>query len=489
MLIFQGRSTKHRIVFVVVVAVIGCLLSALLRYSNFDPPAHNRWGFGCDADTYWDLSGNLLARQAFVDSPGMGHAFSYYNNSDYVPNVLRLPGYPLVLAGARMLWDEIAVAYLLNYLIYIGICVYSLLVATLVYKRLSGKWLFLFVIMLAFSPVYLIHMQGVQSDTFAALTLIAFTYHFFRVQSISSLVIWKLTRPKLLLHAGGAIIFGALCLLTRANTLLYIFPLLLMGTILSYRRAKDSLKLNIVITLICVAALAAWGARNYSIMSRFSISVAAGNNVFLHYVYSRVQPKDELYAWKNLARREYMVERIAQGRSATEAESDLDLKLRQISLEYALASPMQSLRTAGRGMVGLFTSSYFDISDVVTAKLFGLNLVDNHYVDASTLGNSHPLAPGLFSLFRESSLFYKRLLLFSFFLLPVLFWLKRKTGSSGLLFAIWLSSALFLIGTALMVPSADRLRLPVHSLNTLFFIVFLIEILDLFRKVRAQFSH
>ncbi|MBA7708203.1 hypothetical protein ES703_117095 [subsurface metagenome] len=273
--------------------------------------------------------------------------------------------------------------------------------------------------MLAFSPVYLIHTQGVQSDTLAALTLIAFTYHFFRVQMISSLITRKLTCPKSLLHAGVAIIFGALCLLTRANTLLYIFPLLLVGAILSYRRTKSSLKLNIVITLVCVAVLGVWGIRNYINMSRFSFSVCAGNNVFLNYVYYRVQPKDELYAWKNLARREYMLERIAQGRSATEAESDLDLKLRQITIEYALAEPLQSLRIAGRGIVGLFTSSYFDISDVMIAKLFGLHLVDNCYVDASSLRNSHPLAPKLFSLFRESSLFYKRLLLFSFLLLPL----------------------------------------------------------------------
>ena len=50
-------------------------LSAWLRHQNFEPPELNQWGFGCDAETYWDLAGNMLAGRGFVDSPHDSHFF------------------------------------------------------------------------------------------------------------------------------------------------------------------------------------------------------------------------------------------------------------------------------------------------------------------------------------------------------------------------------------------------------------------------------
>ena len=423
-----------------IVVLVAWGFSLGLRYQHFDPPSLNQWGFGSDASSYWDLSGNLLSGRGFSDSPGMGHVFSYYPNSNYSPNVARLPAYPMALSLFRLFWNSIEIAYLLNLICYCMVIFYGVYFTRTVLDHANPV---IYSILLAFSPVYLIYLQGVQSDLFAGSMTIGFVYHLYKAQDSGAGWRW--------LHLIGAATFGSAAILSRPNLLTFIIPLLLLEIIPFIVRRTTPLNLLVIGGAICLV-VGGWGTRNKLVSGHFSLSNQLGHNPFLNYVYYNAEPGDNFFIWKDQGRTDFMREAVENGFSPTYAEFELDKRLQVVVRDYARQNPKKFTWTAAKAVSGLFLDSYFDIADIIISKLFKAPLEDNHDVRA-------PEVQSILLVARKLSKTYRFILLASFFIYPiVLFWTNLMKFE---LISIWISCVLFAAITGLVINSGDRLLLPV----------------------------
>ena len=429
--------------------------SAWLRYQYFEPPELIQWGFGTDASTYWDLASNMLAGRGFVDSPGLGHAFTGYINADYyAPNVARLPAYPLALTVARSLWDAVEVGYVLNVFSFGIILFYAYHLTRYFSFKSQTFWAYVYIVLLAFSPVYLIYLQGIQSDLFSGVMIIAFTYHLLKIN-------YAKTGQEVWIHTIASAVFGSIAILTRANLLVYVGLLLLFEIICVFRHL--AWKYLFFVGIVILAIMLGWSFRNYRIADHFKLSNQMGFNLFLNYVYYEVRPTSEIWEWGHHARHEFMDDMIQQGYSAAYAEFELDLQLTSKTVEYNKANWPQTQKTALRAVIGLFIDSYFDIADVFVAKILQVPLKDNHVVQLPH--DSHFLG-----ISRRLSSAYRFSLLIAFVLYPVLLSAKRMMRSR--LVGLWISSLIFIVATGLVINSGDRLLLPIFP----FLVLFLLEI-------------
>lgn len=417
------------------------------------------WGFGSDSEVYWDLSSNLLKRGAFECSPGLGHEFTCYPNPDTIANVHRLPAYPAVLAFFRFLWDDFRAGYLLNFVAYLLTVAYAVYLFRLLSPAASRLSLSGFGCFVAFSPLYLVYNQGIQSDTFCAAMCVAFTYHFLRCQSNFSATssTWSFwIQPAL------AALFGSVCLLSRANAAAFLLPLTIIGVIANFRCRGVFLVANGIVLAGLVLAGTGWMARNYHLTGKPTLSVATGHNLYLNYVYYFVQPDHPAYPWRNVARHDFMSSEIYQQGQPLEAEAKLGGRLQEIAWDYIREHPRLALRTAVRSVTGLFIMSYFDIVDILVARIFGVELRDGHYVDAPALRRSDPMQFRWLAVLGRIHSGYKYALLLSLLAFP---WAVRDLPHRHWLLAIWASSGVFIVAAGLVIASGDRLRLPVHWAN------------------------
>ncbi len=444
-------------------------LSAWLRYQYFEPPELNHWGFGTDASTYWDLAGNMLAGRGFVDSPGLGHAFTGYINANYyAPNVARLPAYPLALAVARSLWDAVSVGYVLNVFSFGIILFFAYQLAKNIAFESQPVWLYVYIVLLAFSPVYLIYIQGIHSDLFSGVMIIAFSYHLLKINNVK-------TGQEVWIHTIASAVFGSIAILTRANLLVYVVLLLLFEMVRVFRHL--SRKYLFFVGIVILAVIFGWSFRNYRIDDHFKLSNQMGFNLFLNYVYYEVRPNSEIWEWGHNARHEFMDDMVQKGNSVGFAEFELDRQLTSKTVEFANGNLDQTRKTALRAVIGLFIDSYFDIADVFVAKILQVPLKDNHVVQLPH--DSHFLG-----ISRRLSSAYRFSLLIAFVLYPVLLSAKRMMRSR--LVGLWISSLIFIVATGLVINSGDRLLLPIFPFLVLFLLEIVIFVFELVKRSMIQ---
>ncbi len=441
-------------------------ISAWLRYQNLEPPELNPWGFGCDSIFYWDLAGNMLAGRGFVNSPGLGHEFTGYINSDYyAPSVARLPAYPLVLAVARSLWDAVEVGFVINIFSYGIILYYAYQLAKKYAFDSRPLWVYVYIVLLALSPVYLIYLQGIQSDLFSGVMIIAFSYHLLNISN-------AMTRKKAWIQTIASAVFGCFAILSRANLLVYVGVLLLFEMLRVYRRV--AWKYFILVGIMMLATICGWSFRNYRIANHFELSNQMGQNLFLNYVYYQVQPESEFWEWKRDARTEFINDMVQKGYSVGFAEFELDHQLTSKTVEFAKGNLDQTRKTAFRAVIGLFIDSYFDIADVFVAKILQVPLKDSHVVllayDSHFLGIS-----------RQLSSAYRFSLLIGFILFPVILVAKKMMRSRIL--GIWISSLIFIVATGLVMNGGDRYMLSIFPFIVLFWLEFFIFVYELLRRL------
>jgi hypothetical protein len=453
---------------VAIAAIIGGLTSRSLRYWQFVPSDDAQWGFAADAVSYWSLAGNLLAGRGFVDGPGGGHLFLHYANNDFVPDLVRMPAYPVFLALGRVLWNDVGIAYLGNYLVYGTICLYSALIARLLWKPSRSLWLIGYVLLVALSPALLIYTQGVQSDTFCAALLLAFTYHLLLLTQHAS----RAECPKWSdwwVRVTPTWVTGALLVLSRPNAVLYAASLTVVLALLSAGKRERVARLSCVSVLaVCALVISMWSARNFVLSGVFSPSIFIGRNLFINYVENAGAPQDAAYEWRGAARGEQMARRVAEGMNPSVAEADVDASLGSISLGYAVSEPQQALQRAGTSLLSVFLLSYWDIADVAVAKVLNLGLVDNHYLSLSTLRQTNAGAATALLIARSVHYAYKALLLIGFCAFPFLV----RDRARRVWAAVWVACLVFTLGTALVVATTgDRLLLPIQSLCLLFLLV------------------
>lgn len=415
----------------------------------------NMIGWGSDSDTYWHLATNLLAYGHYGEFGWQRHVNEV---KTLIPCTYPLPGYPLALAATRTITPGPTAVYLLNVL-----CV---VINALVLCRLAIQLLELsplgLVLLYCFTPLVLFFTQGINCDLFASCLLLLFTYSLFQLFICEE----KWPAKGFMIRLLAVILVGALSILTRTNNLFFIFGLLFLSLI--FKNPQKSLKWIILIFLILGLVISGWCARNYVVCKKPAFSTITGTNMFLCFVYYHCSPQDKYWGWRDQKREEYYHQLIHEGNSASQADALLDQKLIELSAQFIKSHPLQACWTAVGGIYHLVTWSYFDLANVLTAKVFHLTKADVAHSEFRPPAH-HWIMDTFYWTLEDAEKLFKWLLFFNIFLTPflVFYWYPRETHFFTL--PLGLTIVLFILITGIYgTQVCDRCYLPAHAINLMF---------------------
>ncbi|MCA9409443.1 MAG: hypothetical protein H6755_08000 [Candidatus Omnitrophica bacterium] len=454
------RKEKILLLFLI---ILGLFFYVILSQQYFDSSI-NPMGIGSDGGEYWDLSESLLKHKKFSYSSLKYYYLldrdvladkDYYNQP--ISSISRLPGYPIVLAFLRFFHNNIFVAYVLNYVAYLGVIVYGIFFGYLFLFQKKGVF-WLFTVSLIFSPIYFV-WTGVQSDIFASFMIMGFTVHILLIKRTITgrgNIFW-------------AIVYGALAVMTRPN----LFPVVfLLSTVpLLINPVKKSLwKLNAIVLGCLLLVMCGWMCRNYRLTGNLVFSTQGGKALFLNYVYYDIDQSHPLAPWKGPARPQFIDQRINKGLNFNQAEVQLNNKLKALTLEYLRNHPEEIIPRMWRAYKAFFNNSYYDITDVIilrnadwSVKKFYLKQGKPIYEDQA-VKKSREIA-------YQFSRGYKILLTASFTFFPILLIYGFYKGKNDFpwkdIFGVYLSFGICLFLTAVLTShaSGDRIRMPFHVFN------------------------
>lgn len=424
--------------------------------------------FSSDAAQYWDLGGNLLAGRGFVNSPGLGHEWMGFRNSEYVPNIVRAPAYPAVLGVARLVKGTWDVGYTLNLALYWGFVIYGVFLLRIWRPGLSRRWLFAAAVLLAFSPAALIAARWGGVDLFAALAFTAFVVH------VLMLALPGAKRGALVgaTTVGLASVWGVAAILARPNAVFFVAPILVGGLATVYLRSGASryrMAPLLIVSIVVSSAFVGWCVHGFKVSGRFSPAPSSGHHIWANY--TRSLPQGE--APPDFDRAAFMRSRIAGGENSTKAEADASAKLQRIALRQIRKDPVSAAKTLAISYVRSFTDAYLRLGSVVTARVFGVRLQADSELDRQQLGAKGPGAWTVYLLLRLATALWGVLLAIALFAYPLVLRALRCVSAGTLMrFSVWIAVLFYWAATFLVVDPGDRLRLPIDA----FLVCFLFDL-------------
>ncbi|MEK6590636.1 MAG: hypothetical protein AABZ11_08150 [Nitrospinota bacterium] len=488
-----------------VLAVAAILFSMLLRPVDSDHP----FGFGIDSGEYWDLAGNLLEGRGFVDKGSGG--WLYYSSPDFVPHVVRLPVYPVLLSLGRALWNDIEVGFFLNYTLFIILVFYSAKLVNFLFGHIGRLEIIVLAIFMIFSPISVILLQGIQSDLTAAAFSTIFSYHILRCQPIYTMQPMSGERQRIsILHLISASIFGIFAILTRPNTMTLILPLPFLMLFISKSVRRQAIIINGVVFLICLMAVIGWSARNFRLTGQFTPSLHSIAILYTVYVSNNVDSEETVYSmWQNdRTRREYIRDAIEEGKTPLQAQGLLASKLKSVTLSYIWSHPVHFAQRLLFSYVNVFVGSYYRLSFVTASRLTGLKLGDNNRLDFNKLSHDYPLLSRITVGIQliDLMLHHFLMLLVFLFTLPILFLCKNKDIGRSVAYCtqkfqpdcaenrlwrhyiivLFIASSLFIIVSGAGNVMEARLRFPILPFFSIFLLCLIPFLCDFWNRLQFK---
>ena len=329
--------------------ITGLLILTYFVFSYFDP-VKNPVGLGSDGSQYWHLSSNLLEKHQFcysklevypiVDLKSLSRAIHL---PSIIPCTTRFPVYPVVLWAFRCLWDSPWIAIIVNYLCFIGICIYGFLLGNLFFTDSRSRWIYNTFLVL--SPVYYV-LWGIETEFCAAFFLTVFTYHIIKNISCKS--------PRSY-HFVFAALGGVLASLTRPNLIIYTAALTLAVFILGVlKKNKTIIKHALIILILLILSMGLWMLRNKFLTDQWTLSAQGGYNLYHNHLGYGTGFPTKLF-----------IENLQKGRTFNQTEGIVDNELMGITLKYEIQHPYHFIKKTVDGLRSLFLFSYFDISDAI----------------------------------------------------------------------------------------------------------------------------
>jgi hypothetical protein len=428
--------------------LMSLVILTLFVKAYFDPKL-NPVGLGSDGWEYQHLASNL----------SQSHHLAYTQTNSYplfnldplvthnlvpavIPCTTRAPGYPFLLSVIQSLWSSPWTAIILNYLFFIGICIYGFLLAELFFR---DRFRMVFNILLVFSPLYFVRW-GVGSEFMAGFFITGFTYHF--MKNIQDRSLWHLWMACLLAIGAN---------LTRSNLFIYTVGFAIVALMIGLLRKQRSIQVNAAaLFIVSIVSLAPWMYRNYLLTDQWTLSTQGGfvlHRVHLGYDLPQNDPvKEDLF-----------IKHLKAGKTFNQTEAIVDKELKAIVFQHYQNDPGALVKKTSDHIRTLFLFSYFDISDAlvmlqkpIQERLKFVNSSSSEYKNDGLLRNS------LFQVSRA----YKWFILLGFFLLPflVLFNKTKLNVPLDQIFLLYIPTLLSVLATAVFTGAGgDRMRLPFNA--------------------------
>lgn len=439
--------------------------------THYYHPTENRFGIGSDTYEFWHLSSNILNEKGFFYSDLTHYPLFDLENlvPDYAPNgntpcTARVPGYPLILALFRGIWDSSATAIILNLLAFIGICLYGFLLFKMLIPSPKMSWIYN--LLLVFSPFYYIQW-GVGAEFLASFLLTGFTYHTLRLY---------LSEHSSKKHILFACLWGVLANLTRANLIVFTGTLLATLCVWSItKQNKQNFTNTLIILLVLILGMGSWMYRNKQLTDKWLISTQGGFVLYAVHLSYDIDQNHPLYSWFKEGRKDLFLENIHQGKTFNETEAIIDQKLKSVVFSYFKERPLYLIKKWSDGLRTFFFFSYHDISDIIIhmrrPSIERYNYIhSNKYIAKSS---SERIAHQI--LFQCSRL-YKILIAFCFFLFPLICFRKNSLSSfqrKDIIFILYIATFLGVLLTAFFTGAGgDRLRIPFNVFILMFVVLF-----------------
>lgn len=402
---------------------------------------------GEDMDQYMDYSNNLLSGHGYSSRLVNNMYFIPLKENVYIPEIIRHPGFPLLLTSIRLFYNNPKILLFLNYVLYAGILFFTYKIAKML---LQNKWLALLVLCIVSFDATLLYFTALvgDADVLAAFAIAGFLYFFLKIS-----LFYQSEKSHIVRNTIFASIFGILSVMSRDNTAFFILGIIVFSLILSvsfYRKIFQKKYTVIVLGLIFIVLLA-WSVRLYVLTGRVIFSAEVGSQLFdEHIIFGLVQTPESIQMahWYEKTAWEYIAQQRSRGVSILQANEVVDLKLENMTISYIIRHPGISWQHFTKGVYDIFTLSPF-----VWEKF------DTFYINQRFTG-----LLGIFNYFV--------MLLF-----PVVVFFVRNKKATAFVFilSLWLILLSFLLVTALfhgtiMGTRASISVMPIISILVVIFI-------------------
>jgi hypothetical protein len=412
-----------------------------------------------EPEVYWMLAENLIEKKAFCDSPNRSFhwAPNTIKSNQYEANIARVPGYPFFIAICQKMssWinldhtKQVFIVVCSNYLFYIGIAIYSILLLSNFFS-FSNKKLYLFIIILCIHPVYITRSSGIQPEIITSFFVIAGIFHYTQLKI-------KTCRRGLFFHSFFSIVFTISALMCRANVFIFIYAFFFLYVVLEFPKQKKQLICMSVVFIITFASMFIWAKRNHTLTGRYFMSNYGG----LILMQNHIQASQEEY-WNNDEMHQFLIKKLEGGRTGLEAFSDLDAQIQKETFHYIAVHPVNSIKTTMRSFYNKFMQAYFNVYDFVISKYCSIDFVDSNHVDNKDLKGLFQF--GFYYFLKILEKLYLALHLLCFIIFPF-FILKSKKFLS-----LYLASFLFVVTMAFLTNHLNRMVAPIIPITSVFII-------------------
>ncbi|MBL8012789.1 MAG: hypothetical protein JNN05_02970 [Candidatus Omnitrophica bacterium] len=445
----------------------------------------NPFALGSDTYEFWHLASNLLNTKQFIYTDV--RYYPLFDIKDMVNGGLislpvlctaRVPGYPFLLAMLRSFWDSPWIGLILNFIFYIGICLYGFAIGHIFLKSKISRNIY--AILLVFSPLYFTRW-GLGADVPAALFLTGFTYHALRAYIADGSRSW---------HFVMICFWGIWTCLTRTNLFIFVLLLLLGLCSLTLIHKKGHKTWQwLAILMIIFSALGLWAHRNQLLTGHPVISTQGGFVLYAVHLSYDIQENHPLYYWYKQGRKELMAKELANQKTFNQAEEIIDQKLKSVVMDYYHENPIGMIKNWTECLRTFFLFSYYDISDILIYA-FRSPADRAHFLETEHYQSLNPQEQNIHTILFAVSRLYKIGLALGFFLFPLLLVSKKSHAffnERELFVLLFLVSLAAVLATAFFTGAGgDRLRLPFNVFTLIFSFVTWLGLIQLLpSKVRV----
>lgn len=348
-LFFQDNK---KILFLIIISIFSLIFA--LKLSLKSCLLKNEW-CGQDMDQYIDYSNNLLTGHGFSSKSVSNMYFiDPQKNKEYIPEIQRLPSYPVAISLLRLIYNKPIIILIINYLFYIFILFYFYKISTLLNLGIYTISIFAF---LAFSPSLLYYLtQGGNVDIFATFLISSFSYYILRIYedfnvSIKSISIVAFITP--------------IALLVRQNTALYIFPLIIVLLVSLYAKKRmKAVKMVALILIIAVITVSSWILRNYMLVKKPVFSAASGMQLFAEYIIFSPYQNNTTYNLKEWfyageGGKLFIEKKTNAGQTIVQAYVGFDEFITNIVYTYLFLHPINFINHYVYAVKSIFTAKSF----------------------------------------------------------------------------------------------------------------------------------
>lgn len=342
--IFQNIQIRYALLGTVAALVFGVITNILPPHLSQKDPLY---GYGSDSEIYWDLSTNIKEGRGFVHSPGFDFAY-LYKTDQYTYGTQRTPGYPLVLAGVRTIFQTDSPNS-------IGITVFNLMLVFLncyfivgILKKQLPQVPSKFYSFIAIFPLFLIYGNGINVDFITGVLLAAFCYF--------------LQNNKL---AFVSIFLGGFALFTRGNVLFFLAPFWIFYLVF-FKDQKQKIVIGSLGLILLAIIFLGWSYRNFQLSGSFTFAPFTGFQLRQNYItkiYENNKPEGEeqFYRWDSPAylRQEFMNALSDSGNNLYVAEAKIDKQLTKDTFVMLIQKPFVAAKVYVRGILQMFVNEYF----------------------------------------------------------------------------------------------------------------------------------